>query len=890
MSGKGIDMANNKMLSNVRDLTTAVGQLQQKIDALYNSLDKVSGKATEALGGAQEVLQSGGQMGVGQGSTTMNLGSDSARFPTSQPSSGGKMMPSSLGNFSFTWQFKPSSPEMALMSGTVDTVASGGGPGGGGGGGGGGSFASTVLNRGFSAGIAGGKMALGAFAAQYGMTPDLALTAQRSIGLEQALRLGTGSRQMLNQQLTGGLRNAMSSVGSDAIAAPILASRGFMPGTANYQMMVGETAGAFRYLGIDNAAAASALASLRSAPTGAALYNLGINTYNAETGKFKSTGQIAKELMNTLTAGRGATPEQIAFALQSGTLSGTLTDIFGTGAERDIMQVAMMDIAKGKNPDLAMRGEKDPIAALAAAGEANYSQTRLMQSAEGPMIEGFANAASYISAFNAELEKTIGPMAKLRGLISGIGGTNVGEGIATGAPLIASGLKDLVTLSSGLGKKGFAALLPIMTALAGVGASATQEAVQGATGVNNMPNPGNPNQKPFSLIPDWVYSLLPGIDKPSGKDSTGGGSSGYGASFNAQRLGGKGGSGVPQGMITAMYGAQNNDLWSSSGGKHTGTDIAMPIGSPVEAAMDGTVSSTNAGADYGMSVVLDHGNGYQTVYGHLSERLVNLGDKVSKGQKIAKSGDSGNSTGPHLHYEVRFGQNNPVDPSSLNTAFTANATSSIVLEKMGNKLSGYMGANATATGNYAGIRGTGDQRTWASQLLGALGAPTTSSNISALVTWAKLEGGHWNNSASYNPLNTTFDMGGNKSINSVGVKKYGSWEEGLNATVKTLLGNRSSERGYAAIVDALRNNAGTSSVLSAVNQSAWVHGEGKASNYNFPRGGGGPASMTTMDSGAKTVNITVTFNQADETSAMKFAKRVQHYLDRENNNSLIGSN
>ena len=128
MSGKGISMANNKMLSNVRDLTTAVGQLQQKIDALYNSLDKVSGKATEALGGAQGVLQSGGQIGVGQGSTTMNLGSDNAKFPTSQPSSGGKMMPSSLGNFSFSWQFRQGNPEASLM-----TSQAGGGGGGGGG-------------------------------------------------------------------------------------------------------------------------------------------------------------------------------------------------------------------------------------------------------------------------------------------------------------------------------------------------------------------------------------------------------------------------------------------------------------------------------------------------------------------------------------------------------------------------------------------------------------------------------------------------------------------------------------------------------------------------------------------------------------------------------------
>lgn len=843
-------MANNKMLSNVRDLTTAVGQLQQKIDALYNSLDKVSGKATEALGGAQGVLQSGGQIGVGQGSTTMNLGSDNAKFPTSQPSSGGKMMPSSLGNFSFSWQFRQGNPEASLMTSQA-----------GGGGGGGKEDTGLIFGPGdaFKSGFKGAaKIGLGVAAGMYAAAPDISLLGQRSVGLEQALRLGTGSRQMLNQQLTGGLRNAMSSVGSDAIVAPILASRGFMPGTSNYKMMVGETAGAFRYLGIDNAAAASALASLRSAPTGAALYNLGINTYDASTGKFKSTGAIAKELMSTLTAGRGATPEQIAFAIQSGTLSGTLTDLFGTGAERDIMQVAMMDIAKGKNPDLAMRGKKEAIPILEGVGQMNYAQTRLYETAEDRMVEGFNRAAGVVEKFNKMMEKVVGPTAELKGFIQGAGGTNVGEAVSTGFPLIASGLKDIIN-----------ALIknPLVAGAGGAGIAAGMSAV--AAG--------------FAAFTETMD------DKPKG-----GGSSGYGASFNAQRLGGKGGGlyAAPDGMVTAMFGAQDNSLWASSGGKHTGTDISMPVGTPVEAAMDGTVSSTNAGTEYGTSIVLDHGNGYQTVYGHLSERLVNLGDKVSKGQKIAKSGDTGNSTGPHLHYEVRFGQNNPVDPSSLNTAYTATGVSPIVIEKMGNKLSGYMSASAGAgaSGNYTGKMGTGSQNNWASKLLGSLGAPVTDANVAALTTWARFEGGHWKNSASFNPLNTTLDLGGNKSINSVGVKKYGSWEEGLNATVKTLLGNRSSERGYAAIVEALRSNAGTSAVLSAVNQSAWVHGEGKASNYNFPRGGGGPAMMQAMDSGAKTVNITVTFNQADETSAMKFAKQVQSYLDRENNNAMMGSN
>jgi murein DD-endopeptidase MepM/ murein hydrolase activator NlpD len=64
-------------------------------------------------------------------------------------------------------------------------------------------------------------------------------------------------------------------------------------------------------------------------------------------------------------------------------------------------------------------------------------------------------------------------------------------------------------------------------------------------------------------------------------------------------------------------------------------------------------------------VVVDHPNGYQTLYGHLSSRDVQLGATVTAGQVIGKSGKSGNTTGPHLHYEVRRGKNNPVKKTAV---------------------------------------------------------------------------------------------------------------------------------------------------------------------------------------------------------------------------------
>jgi hypothetical protein len=81
--------------------------------------------------------------------------------------------------------------------------------------------------------------------------------------------------------------------------------------------------------------------------------------------------------------------------------------------------------------------------------------------------------------------------------------------------------------------------------------------------------------------------------------------------------------------------------------------------------MDGVVSSTDLGPDYGMAVMVDHPNGYQTIYAHLSEKDAKVGQTVTKGQRIGKSGDSGNATGAHLHFEVRQGKNNPVNPDKL---------------------------------------------------------------------------------------------------------------------------------------------------------------------------------------------------------------------------------
>ena len=96
---------------------------------------------------------------------------------------------------------------------------------------------------------------------------------------------------------------------------------------------------------------------------------------------------------------------------------------------------------------------------------------------------------------------------------------------------------------------------------------------------------------------------------------------------------------------------------------HGGVDLAVDEGTPVYAADNGKVIvAEDSGNGYGSYIILDHQNGFKTLYGHNSQLLVSVGDVVGKGDKIALSGNTGNSTGPHLHFEVQV-NDEKVDPT-----------------------------------------------------------------------------------------------------------------------------------------------------------------------------------------------------------------------------------
>jgi murein DD-endopeptidase MepM/ murein hydrolase activator NlpD len=114
------------------------------------------------------------------------------------------------------------------------------------------------------------------------------------------------------------------------------------------------------------------------------------------------------------------------------------------------------------------------------------------------------------------------------------------------------------------------------------------------------------------------------------------------------------------GRITGAYGTRV-DPFSGEGEYHTGIDMAAAVGTAVSAAADGTVTQAGWYEGYGRLVIIDHGNGYQTYYGHLSRVDVLEGQSLRQGEQVGAVGTSGHSTGPHLHYEVRIG-GVPVNP------------------------------------------------------------------------------------------------------------------------------------------------------------------------------------------------------------------------------------
>ena len=115
-----------------------------------------------------------------------------------------------------------------------------------------------------------------------------------------------------------------------------------------------------------------------------------------------------------------------------------------------------------------------------------------------------------------------------------------------------------------------------------------------------------------------------------------------------------------EGQVTGSFG-ERIDPFNGEGAFHSGVDIGSSTGTRIIAPADGVVTFTDLLGGYGRAIIINHGNGITTRYGHLSGFAVSAGQTVHRGDTIGYVGDSGRSTGPHLHYEVRI-NDTPVNP------------------------------------------------------------------------------------------------------------------------------------------------------------------------------------------------------------------------------------
>ena len=264
---------------------------------------------------------------------------------------------------------------------------------------------------------------------------------------------------------------------------------------------------------------------------------------------------------------------------------------------------------------------------------------------------------------------------------------------------------------------------------------------------------------------------------------------------------------IVKGTITSKFGPRN-------GRQHEGIDLNASIGTPVYAALDGVVADDSDHSGYGTTLILSHESaGLSTLYGHLNEKLVSKGDSVTAGQLIAKSGNTGVGTGPHLHFEVMTKA-----ITSDGSGYFDAPNQKLVIDPQPYVLGEVQIETNNQTPGSGNVLSKGLDYTVAflTDVLKGLGVSSpNSSQINFMKAWRQHEGAK----ATYNPFNTTQKAAGATNYNSVGVKNFTNRAQGLKATLDTLNNGR-----YGAIITAIKNIQNDNDInaaMQAVNDSPW---------------------------------------------------------------------
>jgi hypothetical protein len=525
----------------------------------------------------------------------------------------------------------------------------------------------------------------GVAAAGSSMMPDFGMTIARRAGFYQA---GVASGGMmghgrLESSVRLGLGGFSTSAGSDSAVAAMLTTRGMVPGSRTFNQTVTGVGQAARYLNMPNEVAASALEGLTSGPTSAMkMRNFGVFTSNPATGQAMSQAQIFSQLADRFTGGRQTTVEGTMESLRRGNLGSNIRNSGLDSAQQAMLSQYMIDRARGINMDLSdPNAISEAIERNKAAGISNpmleqYRQNskdnELMERATDSYITGMETASDMLITLKDSIKGLPDMFYELKGGIDFFMGDKAGAGTLGVAGSLAGGLGGLLT--QGMAMYGGAKALQGMAA----GRGAAAKGAPKAPGLRGTFGPAAIGSIAGNLLGGAVSSgaqqgsVQSQLGSMISYGSTGAGLGamvgsivpGLGTGIGAL-LGGTAGAiyGAFQGGESSTIPGPDAKQWAGNYGEkrdggrvHKGIDVALPVGTPLKAVMDGVVSAAQGGSgtrSYGLYVVIEHSGGKSTLYAHMSQIKVKVGDRVVKGQIIGLSGDTGYSTGPHLHFELR---------------------------------------------------------------------------------------------------------------------------------------------------------------------------------------------------------------------------------------------
>ena len=549
------------------------------------------------------------------------------------------------------------------------------------------------------------EAATGVIAGGIQAMPDISSTTNMAKNYFTASLMSGGSSIGLGNYMTGAMKGAMTDPLGASRTAGILSGMGYarVGGmTASFNNAVTATANISKYLGVDNDTAAQAVGGMGTRSMSQNLLrNYGMFTTDPSTGKKNTVGQTISQLgdmfMNTAGSGK-LSREDVLGSLQSGYLGANLEASGLDANQQSLVAQYMLAKSDGKKFDLDSAGG---LSEAAGKNPNPYSAEMNVASSQA----GAMNAATkaYIDGNNA----AAAAIGKLQGVITAFIQSPVGQYASRVNAMVQTGMEDnavqgAITAGKGI-LQGSVTAGEAMRDIPFVGnflANATQGMAIAGTGqvAANIIDTGSKKgdwQNNTASAVSWgsgIAGFLKSIFGGGGEDSkisTGGTKDTTGA-FKIIKP-------VPGASVTAGY----NAVGGAHSSPHKGIDYGVSIGTKVLAAASGTVKRASGSTantygkkgvrSFGLAVVIDHGNGYTTTYAHLSSAQVSAGMAVTQGQVIALSGNSGYSTGAHLHFQVEK-DGVPIDPNSV-----MGAGGVVITQGNSSSQQGYSGDTSTSS-------------------------------------------------------------------------------------------------------------------------------------------------------------------------------------------------